>query len=69
MPSGKRRITCRICGKAKGPAGEVKFTRSGAHLTCGMRAMVGAQHDLVEHSGPTWDKWREGMVRAAQKGS
>ncbi len=37
------------------------------HFECGLKASVTAMREMAEKSGPTYDKWRAAMARAAER--
>lgn len=58
-------MPCEICGKDIEVNGYQR--NSPKHLTCSIQKAVDQQQQLHRHEGPHYDKWRDSMVRFAER--
>jgi hypothetical protein len=57
---GKRRVTCRNCGRAEREVGRISLT--GLCVDCASAAMIENVNGLRAQSGPVHQRWLEGTA-------
>lgn len=62
MPKGYPITRCKVCGQPVHDRRELSVR--GKHLACGARVQAEQIKQLVAHSGPHFDYWRERCMAA-----